>query len=63
MTKSELIDWISSVNRSATREFLSEFTRRELMDYMRQLESLRLGPCDVTETTCEQIDSHHAVAS
>lgn len=37
MTKSELIEHIRSINRGATREFLTEFTERELNDYVRQL--------------------------
>ncbi|NOS99120.1 MAG: hypothetical protein HOP29_00655 [Phycisphaerales bacterium] len=37
MTKSELIEQIRSINRGATREFLTEFTERELNDYVRQL--------------------------
>lgn len=53
MTKIELIDRISSVNRSATREFLSEFTRRELADYVRQLQTLDLLPGDDTAPASE----------
>ena len=44
MTKSELIDKISSVNRSATRDFLAEFSQRDLADYVRQLDSVGLLP-------------------
>lgn len=44
MTKRELIDRISSVNRSATRDFLSEFSERDLADYMRQLDGVGLVP-------------------
>jgi len=40
MTKKELIDRITTVNRRATREFLAEFSERELTDYVRQLHIL-----------------------
>ncbi len=40
MSKNELIEAITSVNKSATRDFLSEFGERELYDYVRQLESV-----------------------
>ncbi|MEE9295282.1 MAG: hypothetical protein V3W34_10035 [Phycisphaerae bacterium] len=46
MTKRELIDRISSVNRSATRDFLAEFSERDLADYMRQLTGLGLLPTE-----------------
>ncbi len=42
MNKIELIDAITSVNRSATRDFLAEFSERDLADYVRQLDSLGL---------------------
>lgn len=38
MNKKELIDRITHVNRSATREFLAEFSERELGDYLRQFD-------------------------
>ncbi len=44
MNKSELIDAITSVNRSATRDFLVEFSERELADYVRQLAGSRSSP-------------------
>lgn len=44
MTKSQLIDVITSVNRTTTRDFLAEFSMRDLSDYMRRLESLGLLP-------------------
>jgi hypothetical protein len=50
MTKSELIDVITSVNRSATREFLAEFSNRDLVDYMRQLEGLGLIPRELEQS-------------
>ena len=40
MNKSELIDQIRKINRGASREFLSEFSERELNDYVRQLGDL-----------------------
>ncbi len=46
MNKRELIDAITAVNPSATREFLLEFSERELSDYMRQLDSLGLTRSD-----------------
>lgn len=63
MTKSELIDRISSVNLSATREFLLEFTRRELADYMRQLETLGLIPGDEGIRSGGADESHRAVTA
>ncbi len=49
MNKRELIEVITSVNRSATREFLAEFSERDLWDYVRQLESLGLCADDRVE--------------
>ncbi len=46
MTKRELIDRITSVNRSATRDFLAEFSERDLNDYMHQLDCLGLTVTD-----------------
>lgn len=46
MTKRELIDAISTANRSATRDFLAEFSERELTDYMRQLTGPSSLPVD-----------------
>lgn len=63
MTKIELIDRISSVNRSATREFLSEFTNRELADYVRQLQTLDLLPGDENTPAGGAIGSHRAVTA
>jgi hypothetical protein len=37
MTKKELIELIISINHGITREFLAEFSIRELTDYLRQL--------------------------
>ncbi len=39
MTKSEMMDRIASFNRNATREFLAEFSERDLSDYLQQLRS------------------------
>lgn len=44
MTKKELIDRIIAVNRRTTREFLAEFSIRELADYLRQLDKLDTPP-------------------
>lgn len=44
MTKQELIDRIISINRNVTPEFLAELSERNLMDYVRQLDNLGLGP-------------------
>ena len=63
MTKIELIDQISSVNRSATREFLSEFTNHELADYVRQLRTLDLLPGDDSSAAGGAIGSHHAATA
>ena len=38
MTKKDLIDRIIAVNGRTTREFLAEFSVRELADYLRQLD-------------------------
>ena len=44
MTKPELIDTIRSVNETATREFLAEFSERDLTDYVNQLRGIGLLP-------------------
>ena len=44
MTKPELINTIRSVNETATREFLAEFSERDLTDYVKQLRGLGLLP-------------------
>ena len=56
MNKRELIDAITSVNRSATRDFLSEFSERDLADYVRQLDSLGLLSPRVVEDNLSQED-------
>jgi len=43
MGKRELIDRILTVNRETTREYLADFSERELVDYWRQLKGAR-GP-------------------
>ena len=63
MTKSELIDRISSINLSATREFLLEFTRRELADYMRQLQTLGLIPGDEGVRADSVMESNRAATA
>jgi hypothetical protein len=46
MGKKDLINAISAINKSASREFLAEFSMRELADYRRQLESLGMTASD-----------------
>lgn len=40
MTKTELIDQIRRLNRSAQPEFLESFTQEELLAYLHQLKEL-----------------------
>ena len=46
MTKQELIDRITLINRDATPEFLAELSERDLTDYVRQLNSLGVLPAE-----------------
>lgn len=43
MTKEELINRITDMNRSARAEFLAEFTEAELQRYLENLESVWAG--------------------
>jgi hypothetical protein len=47
MSKIELIDAITTINPGTSREFLAEFSERDLLDYLRQLDSLGLVPAGV----------------
>ena len=42
MSKRELIEQITSLNRSARAEFLARFSEEELRDYLRQLRELSI---------------------
>ncbi len=46
MTKAELIDCILEINKSATSEFLAQFSERELKDYLEHL--MELDPDELT---------------
>jgi len=51
MNKKELIDRITSINATTTREFLAEFSEHDLHDYVRHLDNVELTPADC--------DRHH----
>ena len=62
MTKSELIDAITLVNRSATRDFLAEFSERELADYVRQLSGSRCASNEYDSSPTAAFDGMQVIA-
>lgn len=63
MTKRELIHIITSVNRSATPDFLAEFSERDLTDYVRQLTNLGLLPAEVDGTCAGIVDARQPLCA